>query len=364
MQVTADSGSRSLETRMLSTNSRAFLHQLGTTLAAAYGSLSNPRCRQAISVLADSIDGELREKIAPPATDGGVCLIRGILIDERSIGRTPPIWAAIDDTTSLPVDLQMLLLACMIGRPFGWRGQQEGRLVNNVMPARGHETVQTGASSSILLSPHTEDSFHPHRSHVFLLGCVRNRDAVATTVASIRDVRLSATDREILSRPTVPILPDLTYGDPARWGSAEAVPTLWERADGLCLRYDPDYTPLAEADAEFRAAYRRLGSELERVTRRVVLEPGDVAIIDNDVVVHGRVPFTARFDGTDRWLKRVNIAIPQRARPLAESNENGYGQQVDYLTREPIPDPRATPRRCGEATAGMPERHGATASRH
>jgi hypothetical protein len=25
-------------------------------------------------------------------------------------------------------------------------------------------------------------------------------------------------------------------------------------------------------------------------------------------VTHGRQPFTARFDGTDRWLTRLNIA--------------------------------------------------------
>ncbi|WP_328400640.1 TauD/TfdA family dioxygenase [Nocardia sp. NBC_00403] len=334
MSIAVKSEIRSLEMRMLNANSQVFLHQLGTTLAAAYGGLSNPRCRQAISTLAANIEGELREKICPPATDGGVCVIRGLLIDEQSVGRTPPIWAAIDDTASLPLDLQMLLLASMIGEPFGWRGQQEGRLVNNVMPARGYESVQTGASSSILLSPHTEDSFHPHRSHVFLLGCVRNPDGVATTIASVRDVNLSAADHEILLRPTIPILPDLTYGDAEKWGAADPIPTLWERSDGLCLRYDPDYTPWADADPEYREAYLRLGSELERVTRRVVLEPGDVAIIDNDVVVHGRVPFTARFDGTDRWLKRVNVAMPDRPRPMAELTENGYGQQVDYLSLE------------------------------
>ncbi|MET8654137.1 TauD/TfdA family dioxygenase [Nocardia aurea] len=334
MSSAVDSAVRPLEIRTLGTRSRAMLHELGTTLAAAYGSLSNPRCRQAISAFAANMDGELREKIRPPATDSGICVVRGLFVDERSLGRTPPIWSAVDEAASLPTDLQMLLLGSMIGRPFGWRGQQEGRLVNNVMPARGYENVQTGASSSLLLSPHTEDAFHPHRSHVFLLSCIRNVDAVATTISSVRDVELSPADRETLLRPTIPIMPDLTYGDMERWGPAGPIPTLWERSDGLCLRYDPDFTPWTEADPEYQAAYRRLSEELERVGRRVVLEPGDVAIVDNDVVVHGRVPFTARFDGTDRWLKRVNIAMPDRPRPVTELDENGYGQQVEYLCLE------------------------------
>lgn len=40
----------------------------------------------------------------------------------------------------------------------------------------------------------------------------------------------------------------------------------------------------------------------------VVLTPGDICFLDNYQVVHGRKPFQARFDGTDRWLRRLNIA--------------------------------------------------------
>jgi alpha-ketoglutarate-dependent taurine dioxygenase len=38
-----------------------------------------------------------------------------------------------------------------------------------------------------------------------------------------------------------------------------------------------------------------------------VLEPGDFCFIDNFQAVHGRKPFKARFDGTDRWLRRINV---------------------------------------------------------
>jgi hypothetical protein len=29
-------------------------------------------------------------------------------------------------------------------------------------------------------------------------------------------------------------------------------------------------------------------------------------------MVHGRKPFRARFDGTDRWLRRLNVAVDLR----------------------------------------------------
>ncbi len=326
-------GVRQLEIRRLNTDAATMLSLLGETVSAAYGGPDNPRCRKALAVAAAHVDGALRAAVRPPSA-ADICVLRGLLIDQDALGRTPPIWSAVDEATCRPLDLQLLLLARMLGQPFGWHGQQEGRLVNNVMPARGYENVQTGASSTMLLSPHTEDAFHPRRSHLFLLACIRNPDHVATTVSSVRDVELDPADRAILTRPVVPILPDLTYGDYAQRDRAQPVPTLWQRADGLCLRYDPDYTPWADGGPEYRAAYRRLGAELERVARAVVLEPGDVAIVDNDVVVHGRVPFTARFDGTDRWLKRVNIAVPGRPRPAAEQTESGYGQQIRPLHPE------------------------------
>jgi alpha-ketoglutarate-dependent taurine dioxygenase len=53
----------------------------------------------------------------------------------------------------------------------------------------------------------------------------------------------------------------------------------------------------------------------------LVLQAGDICFIDNYRAVHGRRPFKARYDGTDRWLKRVNIARDLRkSRGLRVSN--------------------------------------------
>ncbi|HYG65572.1 MAG TPA: arginine beta-hydroxylase, Fe(II)/alpha-ketoglutarate-dependent, partial [Thermoanaerobaculia bacterium] len=55
----------------------------------------------------------------------------------------------------------------------------------------------------------------------------------------------------------------------------------------------------------------------------VVLEPGEICFIDNFKAVHGRRAFRARYDGEDRWLKRVNIVRDLRksraVRPSAAS---------------------------------------------
>jgi hypothetical protein len=60
-------------------------------------------------------------------------------------------------------------------------------------------------------------------------------------------------------------------------------------------------------DEEADEALGALGRALARHHDGVALEPGDPFVIDNRLVVHGRSPFTPRFDGTDRWLQRAFV---------------------------------------------------------
>jgi alpha-ketoglutarate-dependent taurine dioxygenase len=55
----------------------------------------------------------------------------------------------------------------------------------------------------------------------------------------------------------------------------------------------------------------------------LVLEAGQVIFIDNFKAVHGRRPFKAHYDGTDRWLKRVNLTRDLRkSRELRETADS------------------------------------------
>ncbi|MFH9419208.1 TauD/TfdA family dioxygenase [Streptomyces sp. NPDC017529] len=277
---------------------------------------------------AAGLSATVRHRLRPVDTDDGLFVLRGLEVDDTELGPTPADWATAGDSGAVH-DVVLLLLATVMGTPIAWKGQQDGRFVHNIVPAPGREAEQTGASSAVLLSPHTEDAFHPGRAHLLMLSCMRNHDRVATTAAGIRNVRLDDADIALLSRPLLPILPDDAYTEAQHFdgGRPPAVPTLFRSEDGLTLRFDPAYTPLHDATPAYRAAYRRLEDELARVSVAVSLDPGEVLVVDNDLVVHGRVPFRARYDGTDRWLKRASVRVPaRRTRPLAEASEHGYGQ--------------------------------------
>ncbi|MEV8347744.1 TauD/TfdA family dioxygenase [Streptomyces niveus] len=303
------------------------LTALAAELLDLHTSATSPALLADLAPACRRLSPGLHEALRPVESADGLFVLRGLRVEDTELGPTPGHWSTVG-RAGARWDVVLLLISTLMGTPIAWEGQQDGRFVHNIVPSPGQETVQIGASSSVLLTPHTEDAFHPGRAHLLLLCCMRNPDRVATTAASVRRARLSDDDLAELARPVAPILPDDAYADAQRYGGGPApVPTLHAGEDGLSLRYDPAYTPLDEAEESWRAAYGRLADELARVSVPVSLEPGDVLVVDNDMVVHGRVPFTARYDGTDRWLKRASVRVPgRRTRPASEASEHGYGQ--------------------------------------
>ncbi|MFF3066778.1 TauD/TfdA family dioxygenase [Kitasatospora sp. NPDC057904] len=313
--------------RRLDTATATELTTTAAKLLAFHGSATSPSLLADLPVMCAQLSEALRHRLRPVDTADGLFVLRGLTVDDAELGPTPGHWSTVADAGAL-WDVTLLLVSALMGTPIAWDGQQDGRFVHNIVPSPGHESEQTGASSSVLLTPHTEDAFHPGRAHLLLLCCMRNHDGIATTAASVRLAELAQADLEQLKRPVAPILPDDAYEQARKFGGRPApVPTLFDGPDGLTMRYDPAYTPLEKTDRAWREAYERLGEELARVSVAVSLEPGDVLVVDNDLVVHGRVPFRARYDGTDRWLKRASVRVEDRpTRPLAEHDEHGYGQ--------------------------------------
>lgn len=318
--------------RTIADDDGAEMMSLAHELAAMYESPHDPRFCDTIEHWITKIPAGVREIARAP--HAAATVLRRFPVRDEHVGPTPASW---EDVGAVPAFGYVLaLIGAALGRPFGWAGQQDGRLVNSIMPTKGHEELQTGASSSVLLSPHTEDAFHFERAHLIMLGCLRNHDRIGTTLASVRQALetgvaggvLDEADIAFLRQAECPILPDDSYSGGEEDRRPAPIATLWEREDGTCLRYDPAYTPAVEGREAWQRAYRRLSDALEAVSTRVALEPGEILIVDNDVAVHGRVPFTARFDGTDRWLLRLNIEVPERRRPAMESFEQGFGQKT------------------------------------
>jgi len=274
--------------------------------------------------------------------ESAILMVSGWTVDEERIGPTPEHWkrhGPANDTRE--EDIFLVLLASLLGEPIGWSTQQDGRVVHDLLPIRGHEHEQVGTGSEELITWHVEDAFHPYRGDYLGMMCLRNPDRVPTTFAPISKVGLTPEEMAVLSSPHFTIRPDNSHlprnsgGNEAERSPAEAalVETAYRKIEQLCatperipvlfgdprapyVRMDPFFMDPPEdplAAATFAELQRRVDAALEDRA----LEPGDVCFIDNFQAVHGRKPFKARYDGRDRWLKRINVV-----RDLRKSRES------------------------------------------
>ena len=256
------------------------------------------------------------------------CLLRGLPVDNVEIGPTPADWmSAAASPVGMREEFFLALMAMCLGEIFSWSTLQDGRLISNILPVRGEENEQSGHGSNSLLEWHTEDAFHPFRCDYLMLLGMRNNDRVPTTLASIRDVTLKEKSIHILSQPRFYILPDdehlrqfgVRYPDHPSLHrmqqmreSPRLVPVLFGDLISPYLCIDPYFMHCREGDADAGIALQELTNELARIQQDVVVEPGHLLVIDNYVSVHGRRAFEARYDGTDRWLKKAIVARDMR----------------------------------------------------
>jgi Fe(II)/alpha-ketoglutarate-dependent arginine beta-hydroxylase len=319
-QAPAQSGIRAL---VLTDRERRSIARLARQLTMSGSSTDDPGLYERLALTAHRLPQRLREFLLRFRLDelAGVALIRGLPLPVDP-GPTPSIWRD-EEAKRRTVDFEVALLLCgsVIGDPFAWATQQAGALVNDVIPVTGYEDSQVGAGSLTTLKWHTEDAFHPCRAEWLALACLRNPDHVATTVAHVEDALPAVQEPDELFEECVFIGPDDAhkpdFKQPAdapltrdslaesRSGRRTAVLSGPPHAPELCV--DPAYMEILEPGSPAAEAVDELCAGLDAALKRVVLEPGDALFIDNRRAVHGRAPFRARYDGTDRWLKRINL---------------------------------------------------------
>jgi L-asparagine oxygenase len=241
------------------------------------------------------------------APSGDVLLLHGLLPEHVTLPATP---ASPSVPRSGPAQRTALLLAGvmgLLGEPFNWKGNYGGRLIQDLVPMRAMEFTQTGRSSSVTLDWHVEDGFSEDRCDYVGLLCLRGDPTAASQYAQAKDLRLPSTVAATLREPRFHTwaapADDLPDDLPKR---RVAVLTGPEAAPEIV--YDTHHiAPADDDDTEAAAALRALHARLDEVRIAHVMSPGDLLVFDNKRVVHSRTPFTARFDGTDRWLMRTMV---------------------------------------------------------
>ena len=208
-------------------------------------------------------------------------------------------------TPELPhIEAAALSVAKRLGIPVGYAQEQGGKLVQHIFPKKKNENQQISGSSKVQLALHTETAFHPYKPDHVLLFCLRGDSRAATTFARVEQIvnHLDAKTVEVLSAPLFVTSVDDSFRTNGEADEKIVTPILRNDA-GWEMVYDEAL--MRGTMPEAQRALEELSATVAICTEEVVLRAGDVLVIDNKKAIHGRKPFAARYDGSDRWLLRV-----------------------------------------------------------
>lgn len=318
------------------------VQSLVKTIASQYQSVEHSNFLRDVTLFAHQLPLKLRKALndfRTLETFPGICLISGYPIDQKKIGKTPSHWNARSDISpALEEEIFLMLCGSLLGEVFGFLTEQNGRLVNDVLPIKEHESDQVGSSSDVVLGWHNEDAFHPFRADYLGLMCMRNPYHAVTRYVSIDMICLDQREKELLFESHFVIRPDNAHLHHLQElenldhiqraaiqrihkmaADREKVPVLFGDIQSPYINLDPYYMDPIE-DVEAAAAFENLVQRIETNAHDLDLQPGDIVFIDNYKTVHGRKPFKAMYDGNDRWLKRINITRDLRKSRAARSS--------------------------------------------
>ncbi|GAA3871763.1 TauD/TfdA family dioxygenase [Streptomyces sedi] len=299
-------------------------------LPVAGGAVDAPGWSAAARRLWHELPTALRRALADFRRDpgpGGALLLRGLLVHEAGVPATPAVSGSVQRHATLPASV-LALVAHALGDMIAYRSEKAGALVHDVVPVPGSEEFQ-GNEGSVLLTFHNENAFDIHRPDYVLLFCLRaDHERVAgLRTASIRQVRglLDERHREALFRADFVTAPPPSFGA-GRGGSLRhaVLSGAWDDPDVLV-----DFAATSAVTPGGAEAMRALQELFAAHADTRLLVPGDLAIVDNRLTVHGRTAFAPRYDGLDRWLQRAFVARDLRA---SRARRAGDGQVLADLT--------------------------------
>ena len=304
-------------------------------IESQYRSVDDPGFLVNAPVLAHELPRRLRKflndfKQLEPRS--GHCIISAYPVSDSRIGRTPSHWQSRPRVSpTLEEEMLFVLFASLLGDVIGWATQQNGYIVHDVLPIKADEDSQISTGSLQTITWHNEDAFHPYRGDYVGLMCLRNPDNVPTTLAPIDMVHLDERLIEHLFEPRFVIHPDESHSELNKADKGEQpegsdyliqaayrhINEMRSNPKKFAILYGDRRSPYICIDPYFmshldddvaQSALEALIKAIDAKLFDLTLQPGEYLFVDNYKAVHGRKPFKPRYDGTDRWFKRTNIA--------------------------------------------------------
>lgn len=297
----------------LSAEDHRFLEQGAARLIAEYDYLAEPDrwVRQAqlrSAGLSDELRGALLD-FKRGRQNSGFLLVRGV-----PTGEVPPTPATAQNAlaSTLLATAAISILVAPLGDQISYKPELDGQLLQSILPQKDAETAQRSVGSKVYLEDHIEMAFTDQRPDYVVLCCVRaDHDGIAGTAVASVDHILPLLDSETvqtLRKPWFKTAVDQSFL--IGWG---LIDDIWVEPIAVLSgskerpRVQVDFGETTALNSRAQAALDRLREVVSEVRQPIRLSAGDLIVIDNISALHGRTPFTPRYDGRDRWLVRTFI---------------------------------------------------------
>jgi hypothetical protein len=220
------------------------------------------------------------------------------------------------------------MFGCIGINPLAYEGENDDSIFRHVVPKAHAEGTTSSHGSRMHLGMHVDNPHLPLigepigalsacPEYLSLTG-LRCELGVPTRIVDVREVLRDLPDyvRYELSRPNFCIQRPESFARRDFSIKAPLVISLLE-GDFLC-RYNKANVKALTPAAELALGLLETTSNSPIYERRILLQKGDFLIFKNQKTLHARDSFSARFDGTDRWMIRVfGIGDMTRTRPIS-----------------------------------------------
>lgn len=279
-----------------------------------------------------NLDQAQFDDVASSINDNDVTVVAGLELP--NLPATPERYLPVHEADVTAVDVPQLCISALVGAAYGTAHVRGGRIIADIIPRTGFESKPDSAfGSQKMFDFHADSAVQPDtRADYFSMHCLRNVLRTPTLVSQIEPDSLSDEDIELLSQPVYTLRYANAADTKAMLQNAAIIQTnqngalhynYYGESKVLCERPDIDVRPYNDALVRFHDA-------LNTNAVPVVLQPGDIAIVDNCSTLHARPPFSvsATSHAHGRWLRRVHIA----AEPSMMRKVHGTGDRILHST--------------------------------
>lgn len=239
----------------------------------------------------------------------GFLLIKTIPVDNNSLPLTP---CFIDSTNKIGENTILAriqsLFVSFIANLISYEAESNGRLFQDIFPVKGMEKQQTSVGSSTELEIHTEQAFSKLKPDILCLGCLRSNLEAKTHILPVSSItqNFDKNEQQLLRLPLWKTGVDLSFKlnniDFIEGDIRGPMPILSGTTDDPLLTFDQDL--MFGIKDEFNTFIDKIVDIYYDKRISHILQPGEIVLIDNLRAVHGRSPFSPKYDGNDRFIVR------------------------------------------------------------